>query len=77
MCEAAAGWRFSVTENICASFVGSVLNTSAPVYAQNNNGSLAALDAYNGADRDQRLRAGARAERTVVWYTLLIRITVA
>jgi hypothetical protein len=32
--EAAAGWRFSVTENICASFVGSVLNISAPVYAQ-------------------------------------------
>jgi hypothetical protein len=34
VCEAAAGCRFSVTKNICASFVGSVLNISAPVYAQ-------------------------------------------
>jgi iron(III) transport system substrate-binding protein len=34
-------------------------------------GSLAELAAYTGADREQRLLAGARAEGKVVWYTSL------
>jgi iron(III) transport system substrate-binding protein len=33
--------------------------------------SLAELASYAGADRDQRLLAGARAEGKVVWYTSL------
>jgi len=33
--------------------------------------SLAELGAYTGADREQRLAAGAKAEGKVVWYTSL------
>ena len=33
--------------------------------------SFAALAAYSGADREQRLLAGAKAEGKVVWYTSL------
>ena len=40
--------------------------------AQNKKAdSPAALAAYNGADREQRLLAGAKAEGKVVWYTSL------
>jgi iron(III) transport system substrate-binding protein len=41
-------------------------------WAQGNKpASLAELAAYTGADREQRLFAGAKAEGKVVWYTSL------
>jgi iron(III) transport system substrate-binding protein len=52
-----------------ASFVGALLNISAQARAQNNASSLAVLAAYSSPDREERLRAGARAEGKVVWYT--------
>jgi iron(III) transport system substrate-binding protein len=44
----------------------------APAQAQTKKpASLSELAAYNGADREQILVAGARAEGKVVWYTSL------
>ena len=49
-----------------------VLLSSANGWAQaKKTFSLAELGAYTGADREQRLIAGAKAEGKVVWYTSL------
>jgi len=49
-----------------------VLSSSGLGWAQaNKTFSLAELGAYTGADREQRLVAGAKAEGKVVWYTSL------
>jgi iron(III) transport system substrate-binding protein len=48
------------------------LVAAAGVWAQGKKpASLAELAAYSGADREQRLFAGAKAEGKVVWYTSL------
>lgn len=47
-------------------------NLAAIAWAQAKKGdSIAELAAYTGADREQRLLAGARAESRVTWYTSL------
>jgi hypothetical protein len=49
-----------------------VLQLPASGWAQGKKPpSLAELAAYTGADREQRLLAGAKAEGKVVWYTSL------
>jgi iron(III) transport system substrate-binding protein len=49
-----------------------MLSQFSSVWAQGNKPmSLAAWAAYSGADREQRLLAGAKSEGKVVWYTSL------
>jgi len=55
---------------IAAFSIGLLLGATA--WAQSKKpSSLAELAAYSGADREQRLLAGAKAEGKVVWYTSL------
>src|SRR5690349_21819011 len=49
-----------------------VLGSGLNAWAQAKKpASVAELAAYTGADREQRLLAGAKAEGKVVWYTSL------
>ena len=49
-----------------------LIQFDANVWAQSNKAaSIAELAAYAGADREQRLLAGAKAEGKVLWYTSL------
>ena len=49
-----------------------LIQFDANVWAQSNKAaSIAELAAYAGADREQRLLAGAKAEGRVLWYTSL------
>ena len=49
-----------------------IIQSAAGAWAQAKKPiALAELAAYTGADREQRLLAGARAEGKVVWYTSL------
>ena len=57
-------------KTILAIFALAFLQTT-PARAQGKPASLTALAAYSGADREQRLIAGAKAEGKVVWYTSL------
>ncbi|MEA2658844.1 MAG: hypothetical protein QOF64_1440, partial [Candidatus Binatota bacterium] len=49
-----------------------ILNLPDSIHAQGKKpATLAELVAYTGADREQILAAGAKAEGKVVWYTSL------
>jgi iron(III) transport system substrate-binding protein len=53
-------------------FIITLLEPSASLHAQSKKpATLSQLGAYAGADREQILIAGARAEGKVVWYTSL------